>query len=169
MAIRSCPECNGKVSSTVPACPHCGFALGEAPEKQAGDSTGETVFLENADVKVTKQRFMVPGKTFALNQITSVTVASERRFVRRLIAIPCLVLGLPPLLTGLMSKPMNRELLMLGSSIFVIGLALWLTGATRYYVVVRTSGSEEKALGSPKRKYIEAVLEAVNKAIVARG
>ena len=25
--IVSCPECNGKVSSTVPNCPHCGFIM----------------------------------------------------------------------------------------------------------------------------------------------
>jgi double zinc ribbon protein len=25
--IVPCPECNGKVSSTVPACPHCGYVM----------------------------------------------------------------------------------------------------------------------------------------------
>lgn len=29
--IVPCPECNGKVSDTVPACPHCGFAMKPAP------------------------------------------------------------------------------------------------------------------------------------------
>ena len=29
--IVSCPECNGKVSDTVTACPHCGFKMTPAP------------------------------------------------------------------------------------------------------------------------------------------
>jgi hypothetical protein len=36
MAITSCPECNGKVSTTALACPHCGAA----PSKQKSTTRG---------------------------------------------------------------------------------------------------------------------------------
>jgi|SaaInl7_135m_RNA_FD_contig_21_3277074_length_457_multi_5_in_0_out_0_1 predicted amidophosphoribosyltransferase len=42
MALSKCPECNGKVSGTAKACPHCGHALtkGRAAGREVLDTTG---------------------------------------------------------------------------------------------------------------------------------
>ena len=43
LALKSCPECGGKVSSQAAACPHCGYRLGHTPIEAALAATARDV------------------------------------------------------------------------------------------------------------------------------
>ena len=46
MALTECPDCQGKVSSLAPTCPHCGYPLGGTPSIYWPDSAwGRTLLL----------------------------------------------------------------------------------------------------------------------------
>jgi len=49
MPIKKCPECGGKVSSTLDTCPHCGYRLKEVVEPEVIDviDTPKEVVLAN--------------------------------------------------------------------------------------------------------------------------
>jgi len=51
--IVACPECNGQVSDSAPACPHCGFVRVVQPTQPAAPTT--------VVVQSTKPGFFDPG------------------------------------------------------------------------------------------------------------
>ena len=75
MALISCKECNGSVSTEAAACPHCG-----APQQRPVPPVQpkeETIYSDNA-VAVTNTRVIILGTTYTLRNITSVRMNTRR-------------------------------------------------------------------------------------------
>lgn len=117
-------------------------------------------FFSSDNVYVSLTRFIVSGQTYAMSGVTSVR-ASEigpNRFgpaLIALIAIACFFIGGDWIYLGA---------LMAGAAIW-----LWYLQEPEYFVLLRTSSGEVRALKSDDRKFIEDVVQAVNDSIVARG
>lgn len=177
MPVDSCPECNGKMSTEAVACPHCGYR----PQRQP--VAGEEYFFQEGGVVVTRQRFILPHQTYAVSQITSVRAATEWPSITG--AVIALILGIPALLAGAIlalagmadkSRAGQECGLALGCAPLLFGIPLTALGvffiATRkptYWVIITTSGGEARALGLRNLDFIQNVVEALNRAIIARG
>lgn len=177
MPVDSCPECNGKMSTEAVACPHCGYR----PHRQP--VPGEESFFQEGGVVVTRQRFILPHQTYAVSQITSVRAATvwpsiSGAVIALLLGIPALLLGGLFLLVGLSEKSragaecgttMGCLPLMFGIPLTVLGGILIATRKPTYWVIITTSGGEARALGLRNLDFIQKVVEALNRAIIARG
>ena len=125
--------------------------------KGLGGDMQETSFLKEGGVEVTNARFCVPAQTFAMAGITSVKNFHESP--KRLYPIVCGVLGLA-LLAGL---PVA------GVGLVVLAVVWWVGQRTKYHILLATSGGEVKALTSNDGLFVAKVLDALNRAIIARG
>lgn len=163
MAITSCPECNGKVSTTVTSCPHCGYAISEEQPRKTEE---EVVFLSERGVTVTKQRFILPAQTYALNLISSVraeTVPAPR-------GVPGLFLlvGVGLGLYGMFDNKNTAEITW-GVIITLISIIWLIKLRATYWIVVQTAGAESRTLSSQDWGFINRIVKALNDAIIARG
>lgn len=123
----------------------------------------EKVFFEHDGVKVTNARFVADGKTFAMNNVTS--VSSSQKKPSRLGGVLLLVFGLAMLPGGF------SDATVLGVALLVVaGAAYYLyQQKTTYSVVLNAAGGETAALTTHQKEYLDRVMAALNEAIVQRG
>lgn len=115
----------------------------------------QTFFSENG-VMVTQARFVVPGQTFAMSGVTSVTARVS--YPGKAKATKLIMWGFPCIILLLVGIPM------------VIGGIIWLVTANPLYTVYLTSSSgEAAAYSSPDEGFIQNVIAAITDSIVARG
>ena len=136
----------------------------------------EPVFFQHGDVVVTRQRFVTAGQTFVMQNITSIGMRRLKpaKGFSWLLLLGCL---------GYLGYEINRfgvdpdALLNSGHALWM-ALALVLAfpcllrivfARSRYIVLLHTAGGELRALTSKDRKFISAVVNALNQAVVARG
>lgn len=118
----------------------------------------EKTFFDYDGVKVTNARFVVDGQTFAMSNITSVSSVEETPGR----VGPCIV--------GLLGAAMCASKNYGVGLLFIAAAAFWLwRQKSKFHVVLRTSGGENRALTSKQRNYVEQVVAALNEAIVHRG
>lgn len=120
----------------------------------------ERVFLDTDDVTVTSTRLVIFAgrdrpKTYAMSQITSVQCFTIKPDTQ--LAMQLLVWGLITLLC------------VVGIVLLVIAVVLLVTAKPRYALRVRTAGAENEFMVGQDPDLIEEIVDAVNKAIVARG
>ena len=118
----------------------------------------ERVFLEERGVVVTGARFVLPGRTYAIANVTS--VAHVEREPHRTAGIAMFLVGL------LLSVTSVR---VVGVLLAAIG-AVWALGAKGKYEI-RLSGAdgETSAFRSPDRALVRRIAAALNEAIAFRG
>lgn len=115
--------------------------------------SGERTFLASNGIVVTNARFAVGGQTYAVANITSVKSAPKNIGTGVILIIFALLLMLASWKAALV--------------VAAVGAAsIWLAPAT---VVLATAGGEVKALQSGDGKFIQAVVAALNEAIISRG
>lgn len=165
MALISCKECNGSVSTEAAACPHCG-----APQQRPVPPVQpkeETIYSDNA-VAVTNTRVIILGTTYALRNITSVRMTYTPP--RVLGTILLLIFGLIILLTGVLSIHTNAPapigVYLIGGAMVVGAILMMVTAKTSYHVNLSSAAGEVHALTSKKRAYIEQIVASINKAFV---
>ena len=74
MALIQCKECGQSVSTEAVVCPHCGAPQQRpAPPPLPVQPKEETIYSDNA-VIVTNMRVIIGGTTYALRNITSVSM-----------------------------------------------------------------------------------------------
>ncbi|CAN7609148.1 DUF6232 family protein [Caballeronia sp. LjRoot34] len=118
----------------------------------------ETVFFQRGNVSVTNARFIVPGQTYAMSNVTSIKHVET-----------------PP-------SKLPGWLLIIGGAVFcfgkiwVLGLLLIAGGAGvlwkakgKYDVMLQTSSGEVRAFGSTDPGLVREIVMALNEAIVFRG
>ncbi|MEA3143025.1 MAG: hypothetical protein QOG31_349 [Thermoplasmata archaeon] len=125
----------------------------------------EPVFLQKNNVTVTKTRFMVPGQTYAINGVTSVATLQENP--KRWPAIVAMVIGGLVMLAGF--SPLNLAAIFGGLVLGVAGYFWFMALKPTFHVVLRSSSGEARALSGKDGAFISGVVEAINKALVARG
>jgi hypothetical protein len=173
MALIKCRECNESVSTEAVACPHCG-----APQQRPAppplpmppllpvQPQEYRIYLDNV-VAVTTLRMVIGGTTYALRNITSVSMTYTPRKV--LGAILLLIFGLLLLLLGYSSihtkAPAPIGVYIIGGAMVIGGILLMVTAKTSYHVNLSSAGGEFHALTSSNRAYIEKVVLSINDAI----
>ncbi len=127
-------------------------------------SDQETVFLSTPDVTVTRSRFVVPGQTFAMSGITSVSrgiIQPSRRG-----AVICIALGAFGLLAAFTG---SWQPAVAGGILFAIGL-IWLSRLKPTHLVkLNTAGAETRAFASKDEDAVDEIVDALNDAIITRG
>ncbi len=119
-------------------------------------ATGNERIYYNADaIKVTNSRFMVPGKTYSIRNVTSVEFLRKRPSLKG--PIITIILGM---------------VIFVASTVYQVGLlvsaagVLWLLLRKTVYIVVLASASAEtEALTSTDKDLVMRVVAALNDAI----
>lgn len=144
----------------------------------------ESTYYDQDNVLVTSQRAEFAGKTFAMSNITSVSMSTTKKSNQMGCGglIVMVGIGLLPivfstvLLTdhegGFFSKLFGILLLLGGGAWSITWIIQWLRDSesyTSYYAVNLTSASgESKAMESSNEQQITAIVEAIKQAIVER-
>lgn len=118
----------------------------------------EEQFFAHSGVTVTNTRLIAPKQTFALNGIGSVKMEKER---------PTLIIGAALVLIALIAFAAGKNIWFI--AVPLLTGVLFLLMKPNYHVVVGIGSGEVKALNSKDKAFIEAVIAAVNQAIVTRG
>lgn len=117
----------------------------------------ENILFSNADVKVTSQHLNVHGKIYPIADIHFV----ESRFVE-----PKRILALILLFTGLILLLDEGSLFALGGFCVLLGIVFWVSGGTKYSVMIHTQVGEHKVITSDDQLMIEKVIHALDKAML---
>lgn len=192
--LASCPcnICSGiiefeprRAGDTV-ECPHCAMEtqlfISQAQPPQIVQTTlvvpptartGETAFLNDRGLVITKTRFIVGVQTYSVSNITSVLpIQIDPSRVGPLVALLFAVLA------GLIGIAMVRDTETVGGGIvFLIAAALSLALSiflfikikAKYAIVISSSAGEIQAYVSPDANFIWRAVAALNDAIAARG
>lgn len=118
----------------------------------------EKVYHDGSGITVTSSRFINGSTTYAMRNVSAVTMKSKGGSVG--FPITMVVLGL----------------LMLTSPAWLVGIAIAAGGGAlivrakpTYSVVLTTSGNDLAALESKNKTLIESVVKALNQSIIDRG
>lgn len=127
------------------------------PVTQPG-TTGETVFFQHGNVTVTNTRFIVPGQTYAMSNVTS---------IKHLEKAPSRALGVIVAIIGVLILFAHAWVFGL-IAIALGGLLAW-TAKGQYDVLLHIASGEVRAFQSPDRDLVQQIVSALNQAIVFRG
>ncbi|MDH5523096.1 MAG: DUF6232 family protein [Desulfobulbaceae bacterium] len=136
----------------------------------------EQTLLKTEEVKITSHRAIFRGKTFALNNITSVETHrvppnNLGPGIVCLIGIVLFFTGIAMLLGGV-GEPekmfQGGSSLFVGILIFVASIYMFRTSTPTYFVRLTTNAGQNKAFGSKDKKPVDEIVIALNKAIALR-
>jgi len=131
----------------------------------------ETTYYADKCVRVTNARAILDNKTYAMANITSVSLTSEEP--NRLWS-GCLVLaGIVFLIVGFILLISTDETgwasLVFGAFVGGLGILWWREMKPKYRVTLGSASGENHALASTNREYVEQIVNAMNEAIIERG
>lgn len=167
-----CSSCGTQVDSSWTFCRSCGGKLSPSVSPPSADSAAvprllpqEKFFMQDVNgVTVTTARIITPQKTYALANVSSVTLNS--RHPHSTAGLFLILLGLLVLVVGASMGSTGGGLL-LGGALFVLGIIL--VCSQKFVVVVRAAGGEYDTYASTNREFTRQVTQAIEQAIVARG
>ncbi|MCH8172196.1 MAG: QacE [Proteobacteria bacterium] len=118
----------------------------------------EKSYFKNEEVSVSTTRFQVPGTTYPVNGITSVTnfVIAPKR-------------GLPIVLGILGLAFLFMENYVFGLSFLGVAILIWFLQKTKYAVRISTAGGQVDAIISTDQAEIGKIVTELNEAIIERG
>lgn len=120
----------------------------------------EKTFFNKGNVMVSNSRFVVGGQTYAMSNVTSVKSGE----IPGSQTIPILIALSAVLFLGLGTAGMIFSLVILAIAFYARSKV-----EPTYTVILNTSAGENKALSSPDEGYVNAIIRALNEAIVSRG
>ena len=168
MALIKCRECNESVSTEAVACPHCGAPQQQpVPPPLPAQPKEEKIYLDNV-VAITTTRVIVGGATYALRNITSVSMTFTPPRVLGLVLL--LFVGIVIFFVGeFLSYGGNSPtaiIAFVAAGIIVCGTIFEMCRAkSTYHVCLASAAGEVHALSSKNRAYIERIVLSVNEAI----
>lgn len=125
--------------------------------------TGETIFYSTADnaVRITNTRAILGGKTYAMSNITSVSIVQKK--INIVLVVILVLVGLSSL--TLIGHSLLASLVILA----VCAGLIYLLVRPSYAVHLGSASGESEALVSRNRAQVEQIASAMNEAIVHRG
>jgi predicted phage tail protein len=139
----------------------------------------EQNFYSDNAVSVTSARVVMNELTFALRNISSVrtlTVAPSHSLDIILICIGLLIALMGLCFGGVGAGAESGGAIGGGIFILIVGVALVAGGIytyakkkPTYYVYLGTNAGEQRGISSPDKSYIDAIVKAINEAIVHKG
>ena len=122
------------------------------------DSQQEKVFYQDSKVSVTLSRYIAANKTYAMRNISSVSIFKMSQ--SRTMPILLLVFGIILVIT---------EVYSFGVTLALIG-GIWLfTIKDKFSVRISTNAGEANSIVSSDKIYIQKIVDALNEAIIQRG
>jgi hypothetical protein len=117
----------------------------------------EKLLFSNADIKVSNQHLNVRGKVYAIADINQV----ELTFVepKRILATILFLLGLFLLLD-------EGNLFALGGFSIILSVVFWISGGTKYAVVIHSAAGEKQVFVSDDRLLTEKIIYALDNAML---
>lgn len=122
------------------------------------ETNTEKVFYQDHNVTVTQARFVSDSKTYAMRNISSVSIRKIDRSIKGEIIL--IILGVILLAT---------QVWLVGIAAVVIAVILLFTRKDSFSVRINSNSGEADGLISKDREMIEKVVHALNEAIVYRG
>jgi hypothetical protein len=119
----------------------------------------EKLFYQDANVTVTQSRFVSGSKTYAMRNISSVSIFK----IEKSKLGPILLIGLGLIL---MFSDSTR---VLGFIILALGITWIMNIKNEYSVRISTNAGETNGLVSKNQDYIQKIVNALNEAIIYRG
>jgi len=129
--------------------------------------TSEETLYQDANIHVTNMRAMLQGKTYAMANVTSVSMFTQ--LANRAPGVLIAVIGAVFFLMGLPSSDMRGCAFFFGALLAVVGIAYAASQSNVYWVRIGSASGETNALSSRDRDYITRIVNAMNNAIVRRG
>ena len=128
----------------------------------------EVALYQDANIQITNLRAMLQGKTYAMANVTSVSMFTQ--FAKRGPAVLLAILGGLFVLVGLVAgEEMRGCSLTIGIVMLVVGIIAAVIAKNVYWVRIGSASGETNALSSNDREYILRIVGAMNDAIVRRG
>lgn len=127
----------------------------------------EVAIYQDANIQITSLRAMLHGKTYAMANVTSVSMYTQ--LADKTLAIVLAIAGGLWALIGLFSYELRGCSLFFGILMVVIGAAIAASKKDVYWIRIGSASGETNALRSHDHDYIARVVNAMNEAIVRRG
>jgi len=128
----------------------------------------EEVFLyRDATIQVTNLRAILPGKTYAMANVTSVSTFTVP--AKRTGAVILAIFGALIVVAGLSNSELRSSSLTFGGVMLVIGIAMAAAAKNVYWLRIGSASGETNALSSHDYDYVARIVHAINDAIVRRG
>ncbi len=169
MALIQCRECGKSVSTEAAACPYCGAPQQRpVPPPLPVPMQEKRIYFDNV-IAVTTTRVIVGGTTYALRNITSVSMTFTPPRVFGLVLL--LFVGIIIFFIGeFLSYGGNSPtgiIAFVAAAIIVCGTIFEMCRAkSTYHVCLASAAGEVHALSSKNRAYIEQIVVSINEAIV---
>ncbi|WP_347069741.1 DUF6232 family protein [Flavobacterium sp. WV_118_3] len=121
----------------------------------------ERFFYRDLTVSVTQSRYITGDKTYALSNISSVTInrIKESRFNPRVVIITGLIALFIP----------NDFQIMIGGILLIVGIMWHINIRDSFTVRISTNSGETDSIISSDEDYIKKIVSALNEAIIYRG
>lgn len=128
--------------------------------------TEEKVYYQSGDVTITGTRAILGGKTYAMANITSVSMGkvAANRVPGIAIAVGGIAIGG---CIGALSE--SGGMWALGAVFLIIGVAVAVMAKPKYIVRIGSASGETDALTHEDQDYIQKIVTAMNEAIINRG
>ena len=128
--------------------------------------TIETSILEEGNVKITNLRAIIGTKTYAMSNVTSVSLGKKKESNTPLGLI---ILGAAMGISGLFTLPDTLVCVGIGGVLAVMGVFGALNSKPTYMVRIGSASGESNILESTDLEQISRIVAAMNDAIVRRG
>jgi hypothetical protein len=142
------------------------------PQPEPKQISGEDLtFFNEGGIAVTKTRFIVHGETYALANVSSVRGIKIPAKSGDLAVGVGLGGGLLLLGLGCIGEDLRvaAGLAILGLVLLVVSIVAIRRRKPTYLIMLNTAGGEIKTCGNNDYAYMKLILDALNRAIVARG
>jgi hypothetical protein len=127
----------------------------------------ETTILQEGLVRITNRRTLIGTQTYSMSDVKSVTVTRRGRNLR---PIWLVLVGSLLLLWSILDQTgYYREFFNWGIVLNVIGLVLLAIAKPSYVIQVKSATGISNILGSTDPRFIQRIVEAMNKAIRSKG
>jgi hypothetical protein len=123
------------------------------------ETSTEKTFYQNPDVSVTQSRFVASGKTYAMRNISSVSLYKKTK--SRLFEIALIFIGLALVVGG--------SAWIAGVIMIAFAVLLFFLRKNEYTVRINSNSGEADGYISNNRQEVQEIVNAVNEAIIFRG